>query len=100
MVRIITAAVLIAGVCGFPQRAPDQNTEGEILLIVRSDDMGAAHAINEACLQSVTKGIARSIEVLVPAPWFLESGEMLRMEESGADRRVRRDSTSPSAPSA
>jgi len=93
LVRIITAAVVIAGVCAFPQWTPGQNTEGEILLIVRSDDMGAAHAINEACLKSVTSGIARSIEVLVPAPWFLEAAEMLR-KHSKIDVGVHLDLTS------
>jgi predicted glycoside hydrolase/deacetylase ChbG (UPF0249 family) len=78
LIRIITSAVVIAGACAFPKWAPGQNTEEEILLIVRSDDMGAAHAINQACLQSVANGIARSVEVLVPAPWFLEAVEMLR----------------------
>ncbi len=80
MVRIITAAIVIAGTCTFPQRVPGEDTESKILLIVRSDDMGAAHTINEACLQSITNGIARSVEVLVPAPWFLEAAEMLRKQ--------------------
>lgn len=56
----------------------DNSPQPEILLIVRSDDMGAAHAVNTACMQSVTKGIARSIEVLVPAPWFPEAVRMLK----------------------
>lgn len=52
--------------------------ESEILLIVRSDDMGMTHAVNQACLQTVTSGIARSIEVIVPAPWFIEAAQMLK----------------------
>lgn len=55
-----------------------QESSGEIRLIVRSDDMGAAHAVNVACLDSVVNGIARSIEVLVPSPWFIEAAEMLQ----------------------
>ncbi len=58
--------------------ADAQGGEGEIKLLVRSDDMGVAHAVNEACLESVTDGIARSIEVIVPGPWFLEAVEMLK----------------------
>ena len=58
--------------------ADAQADEGEIKLLVRSDDMGVAHAVNEACLESVTDGIARSIEVIVPGPWFLEAVEMLK----------------------
>ncbi len=70
-----------------------QTSEGEIRLIVRSDDMGAAHAINEACLRSVTEGIARSIEVLVPAPWFPEAVEMLN-EHPEIDVGIHLDLTS------
>ncbi len=51
---------------------------GKIQVLVRSDDMGATHATNLACLKTVTEGIARSIEVLVPAPWFKEAAMMLK----------------------
>jgi hypothetical protein len=40
----------------------------EIRLLVRSDDMGAAQAVNEGCVKSVVDGIARSVEIIVPAP--------------------------------
>lgn len=75
---IITILVSIIWIWCFPFIASAQKSEGDILLLVRSDDMGAAHAVNEACLDSVKNGIARSIEVLVPAPWFLEAVEMLK----------------------
>ncbi|RMG66742.1 MAG: ChbG/HpnK family deacetylase, partial [Bacteroidetes bacterium] len=39
-------------------------------LLVRADDMGASHAANFACLRAVNEGIARSIEVMVPGPWY------------------------------
>ena len=54
-----------------------QNAADEILLIVRSDDMGMAHAVNQACVKTVTDGIARSVEVIVPAPWFMEAAALL-----------------------
>jgi predicted glycoside hydrolase/deacetylase ChbG (UPF0249 family) len=54
------------------------DTDGDIYLIVRSDDMGMTHAVNQACLRTVTDGIARSIEVIVPAPWFAEAAQMLQ----------------------
>lgn len=47
-------------------------------LLVRADDMGASHAANVACLQAVNEGIARSIEVMVPGPWFPEAVRLLR----------------------
>ena len=63
------------------------------MLLVRSDDMGVAHAVNEACLESVKNGIARSIEVIVPSPWFLEAVEMLK-EHPEIDAGVHLDLTS------
>jgi hypothetical protein len=68
MKTAILAAVLLA------VPAPRE----EIRLLVRSDDMGAAHGINEGCFRSVKDGIARSIEVIVPGPWFLEAARMLK----------------------
>ncbi len=55
--------------------------------------MGMAHAVNVACLESVTEGIARSIEVIVPAPWFLEAVAMLK-EHPEIDVGVHLDLTS------
>lgn len=47
-------------------------------LIARADDMGFAHAANVAMIKSVKEGIATSIEVLVPSPWFPEAISMLK----------------------
>jgi len=49
----------------------------EIRLIVRADDIGSSHAANLACIESYRKGIARSVEVMVPCPWFNEAVKML-----------------------
>src|SRR5436190_6072942 len=46
-------------------------------LIVRGDDMGAAHAINEAIMKCHKEGVQTSIEVIVPSPWFPEAVKML-----------------------
>lgn len=46
-------------------------------LIVRGDDMGAAHSINEAIMKCHKDGIQTSIEVIVPSPWFPEAVKML-----------------------
>jgi len=53
-------------------------------LIVRGDDMGFSHAGNEALIKCYKEGIERSIEVIVPAPWFPEAIRMLA-SEPGAD---------------
>jgi hypothetical protein len=52
--------------------------EAEIRLLVRADDMGAAQAINEACILTATDGIARSVEIIVPGPWFLDAVRLLK----------------------
>jgi len=58
--------------------------DGAIKLIVRADDIGSAHAANLACIQSYREGIARSVEVMAPCPWFNEAAAMLR-ENPGYD---------------
>ena len=50
----------------------------EIRLLVRGDDMGMATAINHACIESYREGIVRSVELMVPCPWFLEAVRLLR----------------------
>ena len=50
----------------------------EIRLLVRADDMGAAQSVNEGCIEACTKGIARSVEVIVPGPWFLDAVRLLK----------------------
>jgi chitin disaccharide deacetylase len=47
--------------------------EKEIRLLVRADDMGVALGVNEACIRACKEGIARSVEVIVPGPWFLDA---------------------------
>lgn len=46
-------------------------------LIVRADDMGYSHSGNEAILKTYKEGIATSVEVIVPSPWFPEAVQML-----------------------
>ena len=51
---------------------------GEVRLLVRADDMGVAQTVNEACIQSFRQGVARSVEVIVPGPWFLDAVRLLK----------------------
>jgi chitin disaccharide deacetylase len=53
-------------------------------LIVRGDDMGFSHSGNEALVKCYQQGIQRSIEVLVPSPWFPEAVKLLE-KIPGAD---------------
>lgn len=46
-------------------------------LIVRGDDMGFSHSGNQALIKTYKEGIERSIEVIVPSPWFPEAVKML-----------------------
>jgi predicted glycoside hydrolase/deacetylase ChbG (UPF0249 family) len=64
--------------------AKARSTEGEIRLIARADDIGSCHAANEACIKSYREGIVRTVEVMVPGPWFNEAVKMLR-ENPGLD---------------
>lgn len=47
-------------------------------LLVRSDDMASSHAANVSCIEVATKGISRSVEIMVPCPWFFEAVQMLK----------------------
>jgi predicted glycoside hydrolase/deacetylase ChbG (UPF0249 family) len=58
--------------------------EGEIRLLVRADDMGAAQAVNEACIKTYKDGIVKSVEVIVPGPWFLDAVRLIK-ENPGVD---------------
>jgi predicted glycoside hydrolase/deacetylase ChbG (UPF0249 family) len=54
------------------------DTDRKIELLVRADDMGVSKSINDACIQSYRDGVARSIEVIVPGPWFLDAVRLLK----------------------
>jgi len=56
----------------------------EIRLIVRGDDIGSCHAANEACIRCCREGIVRSLEIMVPTPWYKEAVKMLK-ENPGID---------------
>lgn len=53
-------------------------------MIIRIDDMGFSHAANMACMETYHKGIASSVEVIVPGPWFEEAAKLLN-ENPGLD---------------
>jgi predicted glycoside hydrolase/deacetylase ChbG (UPF0249 family) len=53
-------------------------TQTGIRLIVKADDMGAAHGVNTATIDAFRNGIVRTTNVIVPGPWFLEAVKLLR----------------------
>src|SRR5690349_3157945 len=55
-----------------------------IRLIIRGDDMGFSHSGNEALIKTYKEGIERSIEVIVPSPWFPEAVKLLQ-QNPGVD---------------
>ncbi|MDR1524768.1 MAG: ChbG/HpnK family deacetylase, partial [Tannerella sp.] len=56
-------------------------------LIVRSDDMGAFHSANTACIEAYRNGIETTVEVMTVTPWFPEAAKMLR-ENPGIDAGI------------
>jgi predicted glycoside hydrolase/deacetylase ChbG (UPF0249 family) len=50
----------------------------EIRLLIRGDDIGSTHAANIGCIKSYQEGIIRSVEIMVPCPWFMEAVSMLK----------------------
>jgi chitin disaccharide deacetylase len=72
----LAAALMAAavGLCAQSTSSPD----GAIRLIVRGDDIGSSQAANLACIQSYREGIVRSVEVMVPAPWFPQAVQLLK----------------------
>jgi predicted glycoside hydrolase/deacetylase ChbG (UPF0249 family) len=78
---VAVAVVLWVAPGAWAQPKPPQDA---IQLVVRADDIGSSHAANLACIRSYREGIARSVEVMVPCPWFNEAVKMLR-ENPGYD---------------
>ena len=74
------AMCLFLTVClaGSPAAQPvGPNPQTEIRLVVRGDDMGSSHTANVACIQAYREGIVRTVEVMVPGPWFNEAAKLL-----------------------
>jgi chitin disaccharide deacetylase len=78
--NLVTVAITTLALLGtlLPCAPRAQAASNEVRLLVRGDDMGMATAINHACIESYRKGIVRSVEVMVPCPWFLEAVRLLQ----------------------
>lgn len=73
MKKIVLFVFLTSNVLFAQNIKPDQ----EIRLLIRGDDIGSSHAANIGCIESYKYGIMRSVELMVPTPWFLEAVKML-----------------------
>jgi chitin disaccharide deacetylase len=58
-----------------------------IRLLVRGDDFASTHAANVAGIECYRNGVVRSVEIMVPCPWF-EEGCRLLNENPGLDAGV------------
>lgn len=58
--------------------------KNEVYLLIRGDDIGSSHTANVACIESYKNGIMRSVELMVPGPWFPEAVRLLN-ENPGLD---------------
>jgi chitin disaccharide deacetylase len=47
------------------------------LLIVNADDFGMCHAVNEAILRTLKRGLVHSTTLMVPCPWALHAMHLL-----------------------
>lgn len=80
MRKLLFIPVLLSTVISCLHCQPDK----EIRLLIRGDDIGSMHAANIGCIQSYREGIMRSVEIMVPSPWFMEAVSMLK-ENPGLD---------------
>ena len=69
---------MIAGCLLAAGALPVWGQSGAPTLVIRIDDLGALHSVNEACIQTYRSGIARSVEVMPVAAWYPEAIKMLK----------------------
>lgn len=61
-----------------------QSAPTEIRLIVKGDDMGAAHGINVATIDAYKRGVLTTTNLIVAGPWFPEAARLVN-ENPGLD---------------
>jgi predicted glycoside hydrolase/deacetylase ChbG (UPF0249 family) len=66
----VILAMALTSICNGQQEA--------IRLVVRGDDMGYSHSGNVAIMKCYKEGIEKSVEVIVPSPWFPEAVKLLQ----------------------
>jgi predicted glycoside hydrolase/deacetylase ChbG (UPF0249 family) len=76
--------LILSLIFGITFSALQGQTQDQIRLIVRADDIGSTHGSNLGCIKSYQEGIVRSVEIMVPCAWFPEAVRMLN-ENPGLD---------------
>lgn len=79
MKQLILSLIMSITFSCLPGQSQDQ-----IRLIIRADDIGSTHGSNLGCIKSYQDGIVRSVEIMVPCAWFPEAVRMLN-ENPGLD---------------
>ena len=54
---------------------------GDIRLVVRGDDFGMCHAVNEGIRRAFTEGIVTTTSAMAPCPWFGGAAEIAKETE-------------------
>lgn len=54
------------------------STDSDIQLIVRGDDFGMCHAVNQGIQRAFTDGIVTMSSTMAPCPWFGEAAEIAK----------------------
>ena len=71
-------SILIIALHFFVFSIAQTNQTGKIPVLIRCDDIGMCHAVNEAAKKILETGMPVSMSVMVPCPWFSEAAELLK----------------------
>src|SRR3712207_1132260 len=52
--------------------------DGQVYLLVRTDDAGMSHSVNVALQRLIETGLPVSVSVIFPGPWYQETVEILK----------------------
>lgn len=80
--RLLTLATVALAGCGTaPATAAGGVFAGPadpVYLLIRSDDAGMTHAVNEGNRRLIESGLPVSVSIMFPTPWWQETVEILR----------------------
>lgn len=71
----ITRLALLSCLCLISRPA---RTQQEVQLLLRCDDIGMCHAVNQAAERAIASGLPLSMSVMFACPWYVEAVELLR----------------------
>ena len=71
-------STLIVALHFFVFSCAQKNQTDKIPVLIRCDDIGMCHAVNQAAKKILDTGMPVSMSVMVPCPWFTEAAELLK----------------------